>query len=151
MARRAGQLSPTALRSAMARRNVSADDIAVHLSTSTSAVHGWLTSRRGPEPPVLVSLARALGLRPADLTLVSEDDERLHDLRVHAGLLQVDAAASAGLRQPQLSKMERGVAVPRQDLCDALARTYDLDSDRVLAAWERTRRDRQRHAQSKLG
>lgn len=150
MARRPGQISPTALRSAMARRGVSVDDVAVHLNTSTTAVYGWLSARRVPEPPALVALARALGLRPADLTLVSEAEERLHDLRIHAGLLQADAAIAAGLRQPQLSKMERGVAVPRQDLGNALASAYGVAGDRVMEAWHRTRDDRRRHAEGKF-
>ena len=88
MARRSGQISPTALRSAMARRGVTADDLAVHLGASTNAIYGWLAARRVPEPPVLVQVAHALGLRPSDLTLVSESEERLYDLRIHAGLLQ---------------------------------------------------------------
>jgi len=150
MARRPGHISPTALRSAMSRRGVTVDDVAVHLGTSTTTVYGWLSARRVPEPPVLVGLARALGLRPADLTLVSEAEERLHDLRVHAGLLQAEAATKAGLRQPQLSKMERGTAVPREDLCAGLARAYGLPTGRVLNAWQRTRDDRRRHAESKL-
>lgn len=150
MPRRAGQISPTALRAAMSRRGVTVDDLAVHLGTSTSTVHGWLSARRVPEPPVLVSLARALGLRPEDLTLVDEASERLHDLRIHAGLLQAEAAHLAGLRQPQLSKMERGVSVPRKEACEALARAYAVPSERVMAAWERAREDRRRHAGAKL-
>jgi len=150
MARRPGHISPTALRSAMARRGVTVDDVAVHLGTSTTTVYGWLSARRVPEPPVLVRLARALGLRPADLTLVSQDEERLHDLRIHAGLLQSEAATKAGLRQPQLSKMERGTVAPRKDLCTGLAREYGLSTGRVLKAWRRTRDDRRRHADSKL-
>lgn len=150
MARRTGQISPTALRAAMSRRDVTVDDLSVHLGASTTAIYGWLSSRRVPEPPVLVELAHALGLRPADLTLVSESEERLYDLRIHAGLLQEDAATAAGLRQPQLSKMERGVAVPRKELCDGLARIYGLPAERVLAAWERSREDRRRHADGKL-
>ena len=109
MPRRAGQISPTTLRAAMSRRGVSADDIAAHLDISPNTVHSWLDGTRAPSAPLLVGLARALGLRPADLTLVSEDEERLHDLRLHAGLLQQEACEAAGLRQPQLSKMERGV------------------------------------------
>ena len=150
MARRTGQISPTALRAAMSRRDVTVGDLSVHLGASTTAIYGWLSSRRVPEPPVLVELAHALGLRPADLTLVSESEERLYDLRIHAGLLQEDAATAAGLRQPQLSEMERGVAVPRKELCDGLARTYGLPAERVLAAWERSREDRRRHADGKL-
>ena len=134
----------------MSRRDVTVDDLSVHLGASTTAIYGWLSSRRVPEPPVLVELAHALGLRPADLTLVSESEERLYDLRIHAGLLQEDAAKAAGLRQPQLSKMERGVAVPRKELCGGLARTYGLPAERVLAAWERSREDRRRHADGKL-
>lgn len=150
MARRAGHISPTALRSAMSRRGVSVDDLAVHLETSTTTVYGWLSARRVPEPPLLVRLAHALGLRPADLTLISEAEERLHDLRIHAGLLQAAAAANAGLRQPQLSKMEQGTAIPKEELCDGLARTYGVSPDRVFDAWVRTREDRRRHAESKL-
>lgn len=150
MARRSGQISPTALRAAMARRGVTVDDLAIHLDTSTTAIYGWLSARRVPEPPVLARLARALRVRPADLTLVGETEERLYDLRIHAGLLQAEAAATAGLRQPQLSKMERGVAVPREELCEGLARAYDLPADRVLAAWQRSREDRQRHAEGKF-
>ncbi|MFL0580635.1 helix-turn-helix domain-containing protein [Dietzia sp. 179-F 9C3 NHS] len=134
----------------MSRRAVTAEDLAVHLGTSTSAVHGWLASRRVPEPPVLLALARALRLRPADLTLIDEAQERLADLRIHAGLLQAAAAEAAGLRQPQLSKMERGVSVPKPELCQGLARAYGVPEERVLAAWKRSRRDRQRHAAARL-
>lgn len=150
MARRAGHISPTALRSAMSRRGVTVDDLAVYLETSTTTVYGWLSSRRVPEPPTLVELARALGLRPEDLTLISEAEERLHDLRIHAGLLQADAAVSSGLRQPQLSKMEQGTAVPREELCAGLARAYGVPPGRVFDAWQRTREDRRRHAERKL-
>ncbi|MBB1030025.1 MAG: helix-turn-helix transcriptional regulator [Dietzia sp.] len=150
MPRRAGHISPTALRSAVARRGATAEDLAVALAVSTSTVEGWLSARRTPEPPLLVALARVLKVRPADLTLVSEDVERLPDLRIHAGLLQAEAAAAAGLRQPQLSKMERGVAIPRSELCEPLARVYGLEPERVLAAWTRSRDDRRRHADSKL-
>ena len=150
MARRSGQISPTALRSAMSRRGVTVDDLAIHLDTSTTAIYGWLSARRVPEPPVLVRLAHALNLRPADLTLISETEERLYDLRIHAGLLQSEAAAAAGLRQPQLSKMERGVAVPREELCEGLARTYGLPGRRVFDAWQRSREDRERHAEGKF-
>lgn len=150
MPRRAGQISPTALRSAMSRRGVSVDDLAVHLETSPSTVHGWLSSRRVPEPPVLLALSRALRLRPADLTLIGEDRERLADLRIHAGLLQAAAAEAAGLRQSQLSKMERGVSVPRVELCGPLAKTYSVGEERVLVAWNRTRQDRRRHAAAKM-
>ncbi|WP_411741232.1 helix-turn-helix domain-containing protein [Rhodococcus sp. IEGM 1408] len=134
----------------MSRSGATVEDLAVVLAVSTSTVEGWMSARRTPEPPLLVELARVLKLRPADLTLVSEDDERLHDLRVHAGLLQADAASAAGLRQPQLSKMERGVAVPREELCEPLARVYEVEPGRVLAAWNRSREDRRRHAGSKL-
>lgn len=150
MPRRAGHISPTALRTAMSRRSVSVDDIAAHLDVSTSTVHSWLDGSRAPSPPLLVSLARALGLRPADLTLVSEGEERLHDLRIHAGLLQSEACEAAGLRQPQLSKMERGVSVPRPDLCEGLARAYGTTPARVLEAWNRTRNDRRRQSSGKF-
>ena len=78
MPRRAGQISPTTLRAAMSRRGVSADDIAAHLDISPNTVHSWLDGTRAPSAPLLVGLARALGLRPADLTLVSEDEEHRH-------------------------------------------------------------------------
>lgn len=150
MSRRAGQVSPTALRAAMARRGVSVDDIAAHLDISPNTVHSWLDGSRAPSAPLLVSAARALGLRPADLTLVSEDDERLHDLRIHAGLLQQEACEVAGLRQPQLSKMERGVSAPRMELCEALATAYGVSPARVLEAWNRTRNDRRRQSGAKF-
>ena len=150
MPRRAGQISPTTLRAAMSRRGVSVDDIAAHLDISPNTVHSWLDGTRAPSPPLLVSAARALGLRPADLTLVSDGEERLHDLRIHAGLLQQEACEVAGIRQPQLSKMERGVSAPRPDLCDALATAYGVTSARVLDAWTRTRNDRRRQSGAKF-
>lgn len=150
MPRRAGQISPTTLRAAMSRRGVSADDIAAHLDISPNTVHSWLDGTRAPSAPLLVGLARALGLRPADLTLVSEDEERLHDLRLHAGLLQQEACEAAGLRQPQLSKMERGVSAPREELCNALAAAYGVPPARVFEAWNRTRNDRRRQSRAKF-
>lgn len=149
MSRRVGHFSPTALRSAMTRRNLTVDDLAVHLEASTGTIHGWLSSRRSPEPPLLLQLSEALGVRPADLTLVDEGQERLADLRIHAGLLQADAAHCAGIAQPQLSKMERGVTAPRSELIDALASTYALPAARVENAWARSRDDRRRHAETK--
>lgn len=149
MSRRVGHFSPTALRSAMTRRSLTVDDLAVHLEVSTGTVHGWLSSRRSPEPPLLLQLARALGVRPADLTLVDDEHERLPDVRIHAGLLQADAARSAGIGQPQLSKMERGVTSPREDLVDALASVYALPPKRIEDAWQRSHDDRRRHAENK--
>ena len=150
MARRAGYVSPTALRSAMARTSATAEDLAVMLEVSTSTIEGWLSARRVPEPPQLARLARALRVQPADLTLVAPGEERLHDLRVHAGLLQADVSHASGLRQPQLSKMERGVVAPKIEVCEILASIYGVDAERVRAAWSRTRDDRKRHAESKL-
>lgn len=150
MPRRAGQISPTTLRAAMSRRGVTADDVAAHLDISPNTVHSWLDGTRAPSAPLLVGLARALGLRPADLTLVSEGEERLHDLRLHAGLLQQEACEAAGLRQSQLSKMERGMSVPREELCTALAAAYGVSPARVLDAWNRTRDDRRRQSGAKF-
>lgn len=149
MSRRVGRFSPTALRSAMTRRNLTVDDLAVHLDVSTGTVHGWLSSRRSPEAPLLLRLAGALGIRASDLTLVDEEHERLADVRIHVGLLQADAARSAGIAQPQLSKMERGVTAPRTDLIEALASAYALPLGRVERAWKRSRDDRRRHAEGK--
>jgi len=131
----------------MTRRGRTPDDLAVLLDCTPGSIHNWLSGFRVPDPPMLVALAKALRVTPSDLTLVDEDSERLHDLRIHAGLLQGDVAELAGVTQSSLSKIERGVATPREDVLNALSRAYGVTPERVAAAWGRAREDRRRHAE----
>jgi transcriptional regulator with XRE-family HTH domain len=106
------------------------------LGVHETVVANWERGERVPRVDRLGELARALGVRPADLTDLAEDGPAsLQVLRVGAGLLQEQVAARAGLTRTKYAALERGeIASLSERDCAALAGVLRVDADQVRSA-----------------
>ena len=90
-----------------------------------------------PTPAVLVELAAALGVEPAELTTVSPETAELADLRVWAGKTIAEAAAKARMARSTWEKTERGQRPLGHERAIQMAQALGVDEATVRAAYER--------------
>lgn len=108
------------------------DQVGVHITV----VANWERGERTPQVNRLGALARVLGVRPADLVEMAEEDPgSLRALRIDAGLLQGQLAARAGLTRTGYAALERGeIASISEANCAALAEALGVDAVEVRTA-----------------
>lgn len=129
--------SPDALRRAMDRADMTADELAGHVGVSRQAVDAWLRGRAVPSPKSLHKVADFLELEPGSLTPGRTRKPQLVDLRTRAGLTQAAAAEALGISATTLRGAEQGLRKNSDsDLVDALAQIYRTTPDEVLEAWQ---------------
>ena len=137
--------SAAALRNALARESLTAEDLADSIGVSRQAVSSWLTGKTTPSPTSLVRAAEILNLSPADLTPhVAAANIHLADLRVRAGLTQAQFAAKLGMPASTLSDIERGRSRYDDLIASRMAAILELSEGEVASAWEQAVADRTR-------
>jgi len=127
--------SPEALRRAMQRAEVSAEELATLIGLTRQAVQKWLRGDSSPAPRSLPRIAEALGVDPAQLTPGATAAPRLSDLRVRAGLSQVETAERLGIGATTLRGLEAGTHRELSpELADAIADLYSVTAEEVAGA-----------------
>jgi transcriptional regulator with XRE-family HTH domain len=124
------------LRAARRAAGLTQLQLSEELGVHETAVTNWERGERVPRVDRLGELARALKVRPADLTDSADDGPgSLQALRVAAGLLQDQVAAGAGLTRTKYAALERGeVASVSERDCAALAGVLGVHPADVGAA-----------------
>ncbi|MGW3077892.1 helix-turn-helix domain-containing protein [Kitasatospora sp. NPDC001132] len=135
------------LRAARTAVGASVARIAREVGVTERAVSLYLAGTRVPRPELLVRLAKAVGVAPADLCTV--EHERLVHLRVFAGRSRAEMAARLGIAEETYRQLEttgrRGTRA-RYDRArdewlawdDWAAPAFDTTPERLLAALRRT-------------
>jgi transcriptional regulator with XRE-family HTH domain len=134
--------SGAALDRALARKKITADELADAIEMSHQAVSQWKLGKAAPTPAALKKMAAVLGVAPADLTPIPADKLRLADLRFHAGFNGREAAGELAISPTLLSEVERGRRKYDPELAQRFASLYGVSLDDVTQAWERAVEDR---------
>jgi transcriptional regulator with XRE-family HTH domain len=135
--------SPDALRRAIQRAGLTADELGDVIGVSRQAVEAWLRGETVPSPQSLHKAAAALHADSSSLTLSKARDVHLADLRIRAGLSQAAAARQVGISATTLRLAERGQRKALDpDLAHAIARVYGVSVEEVVAAWEVSNKNR---------
>ncbi len=130
--------SSSLLRQARANAGLRSDELARLLGVSHPAVTMWESGKSKPTPALLLALAQALRVRPADLAPIRETDLRIGDLRAQAGLTQVQVARNLGIAATIVGNLERGLRPVSEEHVAALAPLYGVTADRVRTVWQQT-------------
>jgi transcriptional regulator with XRE-family HTH domain len=140
----AAGFDPGRLRAARIAAKLTQTALAAAADVHPNEVGYWEAGTRVPQVETVAVLARALGLRPADLLEPSTSGRpNLRQLRVAAGLSQEQAADRAGLQKHRYAALERGEAArPTDAEVDALARALNVESDGARVAQAASRADR---------
>lgn len=135
MARKAGFVSPSTLRGAMRRHNLTGVQVAARVGVNPSTVRNWLAGRTAPSSTKLAALADVLDLSIKDLTGGVEGPDTLADLRIKAGLSQEKLAEEIGFSQSSYSAIEQGASGLTDRARECLATFYGISEDEVREAW----------------
>lgn len=130
--------SPSALRSAMARKPAAVNDLADAIGASRQSVSAWLAGRASPTPALLLKAANWLSVAVDDLVPLPPGSLRVSDLRVRAGLSQRDAAPPLGVSASSLTDIEKGRRKIDHDVAKSMAELYGVPVSRVVEAWQRS-------------
>lgn len=121
-----------------AERGLTFDRLAEQLGRRRPNVIVYEKGTVAPTPAVLVELAAALGVEPAELTTASPETAELADLRVWAGKTIAEAAADAGMARSTWEKTERAQRPLGHERAIQMAQALGVDEATVRAAYERT-------------
>lgn len=99
----------------------------------------WESGATSPDIAVLAPVVRALGIDPAQVIRVPEDQRLLSDWRNLRLMTQPQAAARAGIPTSLLSRLERGQRPLASEVAQAIADALDITLAQVHAAYDRAR------------
>ncbi|MEN4464194.1 helix-turn-helix transcriptional regulator [Mycolicibacterium conceptionense] len=118
---------------------MSRGDIARLAEMSPASIHSWI--RRGVDPDVerLSRVAKVLDVGMDEFVAVPDDECFPSDLRIRAGLTQVQLATAAGLSTTVLSGFERAETRWSERKGAAIAAVLGVSVDELRKAWERSR------------
>ena len=118
---------------------MSRGDIARLAEMSPASIHSWL--RRGVDPDVerLSRVAKVLEIDMSEFVHVPDDECFPSDLRIRAGLTQVQLATAAGVSTTVLSGFERAETRWSERKGSAIAAVLGVSLDELHKAWERSR------------
>ncbi|MBH5141145.1 MULTISPECIES: helix-turn-helix domain-containing protein [Rhodococcus] len=164
MSRQAGDLTPGVdevprsgvrgfradrLRELRVKAGLTPDDLSVRLGSSRQSVSHWETGRSTPAPPVLKQIAQELDVSISVLVPIPDNRLRMGDLRVRAGLTQIQAAERLGISPTSLAEIEKGMKPVNDQRVSAIAELYNVETAQVVEVWERGRETRETRARSK--
>ena len=121
-----------------AERGLTFDRLAEQLGRRRPNVIVYEKGSVAPTPAMLVELAAALGVEPAELTTASPETAELADLRVWAGKTIAEAAVDAGMPRSTWEKTETGQRPLGHERAVRMSRALGVDLATVQAAYERT-------------
>ena len=137
------------LRELRVKAGLTPDDLSVLLGSSRQSVSHWETGRSTPAPPVLKLIAEKLDVSISVLVPIPDNRLRMGDLRVRAGLTQIQAAESLGISPTSLAEIEKGMKPVNKDRVVAISKLYGVERSLVVEVWERGRETRETRAKSK--
>ncbi len=136
-------IDPIRLRLTRVRADLTQAELADLVGTIGSQISRYERGSAQPSVKTIQKLAAALEIAPAVLFAKLEDDERkLSDLRVSAGMTQADVANALELNDGNYSAIERGELGLTPELAQRLADTFGVAYDQLLAAYFNVRRYR---------
>jgi transcriptional regulator with XRE-family HTH domain len=127
------------LRSLRQERHWTILELAEMADLKRSTIQHWENGTSTPDPRSIPRLARALGVQPRDLTILTDEEIGLLELRALSGRLASDMADSVGIDRTTWGEIERGFRRPDDELMTLIAATLDLAPDEVREAWQRTK------------
>jgi transcriptional regulator with XRE-family HTH domain len=124
------------LRAARRDARLTQRELAAQVGATETAIANWEGGGRSPRVDRLAQLARALGVRPIDLTdAAGTGTPSLLQLRLGAGLLQEQVAERAGMTRQKYQTLETGAVASLSGAdATALAGALDVDAGEVRAA-----------------
>lgn len=137
------------LRELRVKAGLTPDDLSVRLGSSRQSVSHWETGRSTPAPPVLKQIAQELDVSISVLVPIPDNRLRMGDLRVRAGLTQIQAAERLGISPTSLAEIEKGMKPVNDQRVSAIAELYNVETAQVVEVWERGRETRETRARSK--
>lgn len=137
------------LRELRVKAGLTPDDLSVRLGSSRQSVSHWETGRSTPAPPVLKQIAQELDVSISALVPIPDNRLRMGDLRVRAGLTQIQAAERLGISPTSLAEIEKGMKPVNDQRVSAIAELYNVGTAQVVEVWERGRETRETRARSK--
>ncbi|MGQ5696352.1 helix-turn-helix domain-containing protein [Rhodococcus erythropolis] len=137
------------LRELRVKAGLTPDDLSVRLGSSRQSVSHWETGRSTPAPPVLRQIAQELDVSISVLVPIPDNRLRMGDLRVRAGLTQIQAAERLGISPTSLAEIEKGMKPVNDQRVSAIAELYNVETAQVVEVWERGRETRETRARSK--
>lgn len=137
------------LRELRVKAGLTPDDLSVRLGSSRQSVSHWETGRSTPAPPVLKQIAQELDVSISVLVPIPDNRLRIGDLRVRAGLTQIQAAERLGISPTSLAEIEKGMKPVNDQRVSAIAELYNVETAQVVEVWERGRETRETRARSK--
>lgn len=137
------------LRELRVKAGLTPDDLSVRLGSSRQSVSHWETGRSTPAPPVLKQIAQELDVSISVLVPIPDSRLRMGDLRVRAGLTQIQAAERLGISPTSLAEIEKGMKPVNDQRVSAIAELYNVETAQVVEVWERGRETRETRARSK--
>ncbi|MGE2767163.1 helix-turn-helix transcriptional regulator [Rhodococcus sp. 1.20] len=137
------------LRELRVKAGLTPDDLSVRLGSSRQSVSHWETGRSTPAPPVLRQIAQELDVSISVLVPIPNNRLRMGDLRVRAGLTQIQAAERLGISPTSLAEIEKGMKPVNDQRVSAIAELYNVETAQVVEVWERGRETRETRARSK--
>lgn len=148
-----GRFSSSRLRAAYGSQKLSWDDLAKATGEDRVLLLHWAAGRRKPRLEQLQKLARALGLREADLLDPPPANPTLAELRRESGLTQGAFAERLDIPRSTYAAFESGREqtvsdAQAEDLLTRIARQLDCDVETVKAALDRTIEAQSSEAQS---
>jgi transcriptional regulator with XRE-family HTH domain len=125
---------PEALVRLRKERGLSHDALAERTGWGRPNIIRWEKGRRRPSPAMLLAIADALQVEPAELTSISLANAELVDLRALAGLTQEQVARAAGIPKPTYALIEHCQLPLEPALVDRLASIFGVTSRDVQRA-----------------
>lgn len=130
------------LRELRERAGLTPDDLAARLGATRQAVSTWETGRSIPTPEMLGKIASTLDAAVVALVPIAPHRRDLRDLRVHAALNQVQAAAALNVSPTTVGETEKGRKVVDHEMARKFAELYNVTVVSLIEAWERTNQAR---------
>lgn len=129
--------SPAALRAA--RNGMSITDLARLARTDRRTLQLWETGRTTPQIDVLRRVCAVLDITIADVIHLDPDRTYPSDLRILAGMTQLELGHAAGLSASTVGMIERGEAEVSAAALDALSTALEVSPATYRAAHTRVR------------
>jgi len=140
--------SPDRFRQARQRARLTQEDLAIGAGLDATTISHWETGQSSPGPRQLAQAAQVLGKTVGDFMSTPPRSRTLAQLRQQAGFTQADLAQRLGTPATTWAMIERGARRIQPDRVADIAQVLDVDPEDLLAAWQRTRDLRERHARS---
>ena len=138
--------SPDRFRQARQRARLTQEDLAIGAGLDATTISHWETGQSSPGPRQLARAAQVLGKTVGDFLSTPAASRSLAQLRQQVGFTQSDLARLLGMPTTTWSMIERGARRISADRLPEVAAILDVEPDDLEVAWQRTRDQRIRHA-----